>query len=71
MITTIQLDTKVKTALDKMKKPRETYEDVIARMIKGIQLKQDEALMKEGYLEMAQESLSIAREWGEIDDVWE
>ena len=77
MVTTIQLSETVKTTLENMKQDRETYEDVIVRMIKHMEkekAKQEEQL-KEEYLEMAEESKRICKEWShadaEVDWEWE
>ena len=34
-------------------------------------LRKEEQLMAEGYLEMAQESLAISHEWEAVNDDWE
>jgi predicted CopG family antitoxin len=69
MITTIQLHADVKEALNRMKKtPRESYEDIIVRMMKMINKnkKEHEKLMKEGCIVMAEESKKLAEEWMEV-----
>ncbi len=64
MVTTIQLNESVKKVLDSMKESRETYEDVIVRLMKdvGNQKEEREKLLIEGYKEMAEESLILAKE---------
>ena len=65
MITTIQLNENVKIALDRIKTNRETYEEVIVNLLKiaELQKRKQESLLIEGYKEMAEESLRIAKEW--------
>ena len=76
MVTTIQLNENVKNALDRMKQSnKETYEDVILNMMNIIekQKREQRELLIEGYKEMADESLKIAREWEPITSTpdWE
>ncbi len=74
MITTIQLSEKIKMALSKMKKNnRETYEEVIVRMIKTINdSKSDkESLLREGYKEMAKTTEKTHKEWSLTDSGWD
>ena len=65
MITTIQLNEDVKKVLDRMKSNKETYEEVILNLMKIAEKhkREQEQLLIEGYKEMADESLRIAREW--------
>ncbi len=65
MVTTIQLNEKVKNALDKMKNNKETYEDVILSLMEIAEKckREQEELLIEGYKEMAEESLRITKEW--------
>jgi hypothetical protein len=66
MVTTIQLTENTKDSLTKLRSSsKETYEDVILNLIKlsEIQKIKQKELMIEGYKEMAEESLKIAREW--------
>ena len=65
MITTIQLNEEVKKELDRMKSNKETYEEVILNLMKIAEKckREQEELMIEGYKEMAEESLKIAKEW--------
>lgn len=77
MVTTIQLNEHVKSALDKMKQSsRETYEDVIVNMmekVSGDKEKQRQLLI-EGAKEMAEENLKIEKEFeatdAELDWEW-
>jgi len=70
MITTIQLNENVKDALDRLKFNKETYEEIIVKMINRID--KDERnhieLMIEGAKETAEESLRITREFELIED---
>ena len=75
MVTTIQLNDNVKKALDRMKENRETYEDVILKLMniaESCRRKREELLI-EGYKEMAEENLKITKEFEAIEDLngWE
>lgn len=65
MVTTIQLDERVKKALDRMKLGKETYEDVIVNLMKFSEehKRKHKKLLIEGYKEMSGENLKIAKEW--------
>ena len=65
MVTTIQLNEDVKKALDRMKSGKETYEDLIVNLMKSVEKykREQEELLIEGYKEMAEENLRIAKEW--------
>lgn len=74
-ITTIQIRENVKQQLDKLKVNKESYEETILNLMKiAEQCKRNqEALMIEGYKEMAEESLKITKEFEAIEDLsdWE
>lgn len=65
MVTSIQLNENVKNALDRMKTNKETYEEIILNLMKTAEKckREQEELLIEGYKEMAEESLKIAKEW--------
>lgn len=65
MVTTIQLNENVKSALDRLKSNKETYEKVILNLMKIAEKykREQEQLLIEGYKEMADESLRITKEW--------
>ena len=70
MITSIQIHEKVKKELDSLKESsKETYEDVIVKMMKSIEKnKRDQKkLLIEGCIEMAEDSLRITKEWEATD----
>ena len=69
MVTTIQLNEEVKNALDRLKANKETYEQVILNLMKIAEKckREQEHLLIEGYKEMAEESLRIAKEWVATD----
>ena len=75
MVTTIQLNEDVKNALDRLKTNKETYEHVILNLMKIAEKckREQEQLLIEGYKEMAEESLRIAKEWEATDSTldWE
>ncbi|MDO8459817.1 MAG: hypothetical protein Q7S74_01785 [Nanoarchaeota archaeon] len=70
MITTIQLNENVKKALDRLKTNKETYEDIIVKMINQIdeQNRNHIELMIEGAKETAEESLKITKEFEAIEE---
>jgi len=71
MLTTIQIHTEIKKELDAVKQDKETYEDVILRLLRQaeIQKRKNKQLMIEGCKEMAEESLKICKEFEAAD--WE
>ena len=75
MVTTIQLNEDVKKALDRLKTRKETYEQIILNLMKLAEenKRKQEELLIEGYKEMAEESLKIAKEFEAIEnlDEWE
>lgn len=70
MITTIQLNENVKFALDRMRSNKETYEQIIVKMINQIdeQKRKHFELMVEGAKETAEESLKITKEFEAIEE---
>ena len=70
MVMTIQLNENVKKALDRLKKSRETYEEVIVKMIEQVdrQKREHVELMIEGYKEMAKETMKIQKEFDAIEE---
>ena len=76
MITTIQIHEEVKHELDQLKTGKETYEEIIVKMIRKIeeQRRKQRGLLIEGYKEMAGESLRINKEFeaieGDFDWEW-
>ncbi len=75
MVTTIQLNENVKRALDRLKSGKETYEDILVKMMDMLdeQKRKQEGLMIEGAKEMAEENLKITKEFEAIEnlDEWE
>lgn len=75
MITTIQLNDETKNSLSQIKQQGETYEALIIRMMKLLELekRKQEELLIEGCKEMAEEDLKIAKEFEAIEnlDDWE
>ena len=74
MITTIQVHEKVKKALDKLKEEKESYEEVILKLMEKAETekRKNKELLKEGCLAMAEENLKITKEFEAIrDDLWE
>lgn len=70
MVTTIQLNESVKRALDRLKSNKETYEEIIVKMISQIdeQKRKHIELMIEGAKETAGESLKITKEFETIEE---
>jgi len=75
MITTIQLKDDVKKALERLKTGKETYEEIIVKMMEQIESdkKNHEMLLIEECKEMAEENLRITKEWESTDEAldWE
>ncbi len=75
MVTTIQLNEKVKNALDRLKTNKETYEEVILNLLTISEKckREKEELLIEGCKVMAEESLKITKEFEAIEnlDNWE
>lgn len=69
MVTTIQLNENVKTALDKMKIGKETYEEVILSLMNYVEKekRKKEELLIEGCKVMAEDMVKINKEWEEVD----
>ena len=65
MVTTIQLSDGVKKTLDELKIGKQTYENVVVSLIDKASRdkKEMKLLLKEEALELAEESLIIAKEW--------
>ena len=66
MRTTIQVHKTIKDELDELKvNQRETYEDIIVKLLTTMKQKQMMQIkeLEEGYLEMAEDSIEIAKEW--------
>ena len=75
MVTTIQLNENVKSALDRLKSNRETYEEVILNLMKIAERckREQKQLLIEGCKVMANESLKITKEFEAIENLsdWE
>lgn len=70
MVTTIQIHEEVKQELDKLKESsRDSYEDIIIKILTQIEKQKgrQEALLAQGYKEMAEESLRICKEFEHVD----
>ena len=71
MITTIQIHEDVKKELDSLKNgTKDSYEEVIVKLIKAAEKSKrtNKKLLKEGYEEMAEESLKITKEFEAIEE---
>ena len=68
-ITTIQLHEDVKSELDRLKEGKQTYEEIILKMIRVIeqQKRKQRELLIEGCKEMAKDMLRINKEWESVD----
>ncbi len=75
MVTTIQLNEDVKKILDRLKTGKETYEEVILKLMEIAEKykREQEQLLIEGCKEMAEENLKITKEFEAIEDLskWE
>ena len=73
MITTIQIHESVKNELESLKENRESYEDVIVKLMSLLEKQKrsrDEFIIK-GYKEMSKDSLKISKEFESIEKDWE
>lgn len=70
MVTTIQLNENVKKELDKLKKDKKTYEEVILELMRFVEehKRKQIDLMIEGAKETAEESLKITKEFEAIEE---
>ncbi len=73
MITTIQIHENVKNELENLKENRESYEDVIVKLISLLekQKRNNNELIIQGYKEMSDESLKISKEFESVENDWE
>ncbi len=74
VVTTIQLREGVKRELERLKNSsNETYEDVILGLMKIAeeQKRRQRFLLRDGYREMASESLVVASDWDAASGDWE
>jgi len=75
MVTTIQVHERVKLALDRIKSPKETYEEVILNLMNAVesQKRKEQDLLIEGCKALAQENKKITREFERIEELknWE
>jgi len=69
MVTTIQLNENVKNALDRLKSNKETYEEVILKLMKLAEKnkREQEELLIEGCKVMAEDMIRINKEWEAVD----
>lgn len=67
-LSTIQLTQQTKKQLSLRKKPNESYEDVIKRIISQEQSMEEE--LKKGYLAQYEELKRINEEWSHADSSW-
>lgn len=70
MITTIQISSETKKILDEIKSNKETYEQLILKLLleKESKIKEFEELLAEGYTQMAEENLKIEKEFEKIEN---
>ncbi len=73
MVTSIQIHEEAKQQLNSLKKRRESYEDLILRLVESVELQKrnQNKLVVEGYKEMAKESLKVTKEWSSVDKDWD
>ena len=69
MVTTIQLNEKVKQSLDRLRTGKQTYEEIIVKMMAELekQKREQRQSLIEGCKVMAKESLKICEEWKHVD----
>ncbi len=73
MITTIQIHENVKNELENLKESRESYEDVIVKLMNLLekQKRNNDELIIQGYKEISNESLKISKEFESVEKDWE
>ncbi len=69
MITTIQLNENVKNALGRLKSNKETYEEVILKLMQTVEKckRGQEQLLIEGCKVMARDMVKINKDWESVD----
>jgi len=72
-LTTIQMHTGVKRALDRVKDHKESYEEAVLKLIEKVESQRvsQEKLMVEGCKEMAGESLKVLKDWSAAETDWD
>lgn len=65
--TTIKLKQTTKAELDSIKKPDESYDQAIARIIKKERIDRE---LRDAYRENAKRDLELCKEWETIDAPW-
>lgn len=72
MITSIQLSSETKSELEKLKNSKESYEDIIKKLLDEYRKENELNLLRESYIEMNDLNLKIAKEGEGIDDeLWD
>ncbi len=75
MVTTIQIRESVKNQLDRLKKSKETYEQVILQLIKTVEKykREQKDLLIESCKVMSEDNLKITKEFEMVEDLndWE
>lgn len=72
-ITTIKLQKKTKSELDKMKQNKETYDQIIQRLVEEGKKKSRKKELIEGYSQIGKEELKEMEEWEAValeDEEW-
>ena len=69
MVTTIQLNESAKAQLDKLNTGKETYEEIILKLIQLTEehRRKQEELLIEGCKVMAEDMIKINKEWEAVD----
>ena len=62
-ITTIKLQKKTKSELDKIKQNKETYDEIIKRLVEETKKKSRKKELIEGYSQIGKEDLKEVEEW--------
>ncbi|MBN1385581.1 hypothetical protein JW968_01230 [Candidatus Woesearchaeota archaeon] len=63
MVTTIKIHEDTKASLDRLRRERESYDDLIKRVISMMRRENLEKELKEAYLRMGKKELEMLEEW--------
>lgn len=73
MSTTIQISESLREKLISVKQDKkETYEEIISKLLKNFERKkqEEENLLKEGYMEMYEDLITLDKEWEGAQSEW-
>ncbi len=62
-VTTVKLNKRTKATLDELKGERETYDDVISKLVSQVRVKSMKAELAEEYKKLGKDDLRLMQEW--------